>query len=670
MFEVKKWFLYCCIVCLLTALVPAAALADSPSPANIIDRMGVGINMGNTLEAPNYEGEWATEAREYYFDDYKAAGFKHVRIPIRWDKHTQTTYPYTIDSAFLDHVEQIVDWSLSRGLVTVINAHHETWVMDDYDNKIERLESIWRQVAERFKGKSENLLFEVLNEPVGNITDSQINDMNARILSIIRATNPTRQVIIGAGFYNNWRATIYNLKLPKDPNLIATFHYYEPYQFTHEMTGTWGTEENMAEVRKAFDAVKAWSERNQIPVYLGEYGARVENDRSSRLTWYDYVSDLAARSGFAFAVWDDEGWFKVYDRNNRTFDQDIVQKIMNPGPFSWPSPTPVPAPSPTPEPVYSQGEKSVEDFEEPLQWRTYQGGGASATATQTEGRNGKGMQVDFTGSSSGYWGVVRDLNADWSSWLKLSFDVKAENVNSFNVVLTEKAADQVSDGENWKYTIRPSASWTTMVIPFADFTKRIDYQPPGEDGNAVLNLNNIKNIQFLQNNSSSGTFTVDNIKLIGLPAISLKYRAADTKASDNHIKPHLDIENKGPDSVSLSDLTIRYWYTADGDKEQALHCDYALVGCSRIKGSFGSDYVEIGFQPEAGTIAPGGQSGEIQLRFNKTDWSNYDETNDYSYDGTKKSYSEWNRITVYHKGVLVWGKEPEGRTPIDKKQLK
>ena len=83
--------------------------------------------------------------------------------------------------------------------------------------------------------------------------------------------------------------------------------------------------------------------------------------------------------------------------------------------------------------------------------------------------------------------------------------------------LTEKAANS-EDGENWKYTIRPNSSgWTTIVIPFNKFTKRVDHQPSTEDGNDILNLNKLKNLQILQNGSNGGKIIIDNVKLVGLP---------------------------------------------------------------------------------------------------------------------------------------------------------
>jgi len=116
-------------------------------------------------------------------------------------------------------------------------------------------------------------------------------------------------------------------------------------------------------------------------------------------------------------------------------------------------------------------------------------------------------------------------------------------------------------------------------------------------------------------------------------------------------------------------LKIRYWYTREGTQGQTFNCDFSAItgACSNVTGLFvqvnparsGADfYVEIGFTAAAGSIAAGGQSGEIQIRFNKTDWSNYTETGDYSFDPTKLSFADWTRVTLYRNGVLIWGVEP------------
>jgi hypothetical protein len=155
----------------------------------------------------------------------------------------------------------------------------------------------------------------------------------------------------------------------------------------------------------------------------------------------------------------------------------------------------------------------------------------------------------------------------------------------------------------------------------------------------------------------------------GTSTLKLQYRAADTNAGDNQIKPHFNIVNLGGSSVPLSELKIRYWFTREGTQAQNFWCDYSAItgSCSNVTGTFvqlnparsGADfYLEVGFTAGAGSIAAGGQSGEIQTRFSKSDWSNYIETGDYSFDPTKLSFADWTRITLYRNGVLVWGVEP------------
>ncbi|WP_239470665.1 endo-1,4-beta-xylanase [Archangium violaceum] len=147
----------------------------------------------------------------------------------------------------------------------------------------------------------------------------------------------------------------------------------------------------------------------------------------------------------------------------------------------------------------------------------------------------------------------------------------------------------------------------------------------------------------------------------------LQYRAADILVGDNGLKPHFKIKNNGGEPVGMSELSIRYWFTMDGEKPLAIYCDYARVGNSNVTGKLvkmgmgktGADhYLEIAFNSAAGSIPAVGDSGEIQIRGHKADWSNFDESNDYSFDPSKTSFTNWERVTLYRNGQLIWGSEP------------
>ncbi|RPJ26604.1 MAG: hypothetical protein EHM35_14765, partial [Planctomycetaceae bacterium] len=162
----------------------------------------------------------------------------------------------------------------------------------------------------------------------------------------------------------------------------------------------------------------------------------------------------------------------------------------------------------------------------------------------------------------------------------------------------------------------------------------------------------------------------------GPTTLRVQYRAADTSATDNQIKPHFNIRNTGTGSVPLSELKIRYWFTREGSASQNFYCDWSGVGggCSNVTGTFvavspaqtgANFYLEVGFSAAAGSIPAGGQSGEIQARVAKSDWSNYTETGDYSFDPTKTAFADWDRVTLYRNGTLVWGTPPGGTGPTN-----
>jgi endoglucanase len=331
------------------------------TPIQMQQKMGIGINLGNTLEAP-VEGSWAPAAKASFFDEYKKIGFTNVRVPVRWDNHTQKVPPYAIDPTFMNRVEAVLDWSLSRGFVTVVNSHHDDWLdtADEAEFKklLPRFTAIWTQVASCFKDKNETLLFEIFNEP-HVMSEASLNEMNKAILPVIRSTNPTRIVLFGG---LQWMSPSWMVSNPDamdipsgDKQLMLEVHNYDPYFYAQKIPPTvhsWGSAADIAALHGWIGAIKNWSTVKGLPIFYGEFGCtHHQTVATGRDVWYNEHFKAITAAGFAAAVWDDDGLFKVFDRNADTWDNGVLTALgKHPiGPATpTPSPTPAPPTPPTP----------------------------------------------------------------------------------------------------------------------------------------------------------------------------------------------------------------------------------------------------------------------------------------------------------------------------------
>ena len=285
-------------------------------------KLGTGINLGNCFEAPVI-GSWGVDPDSYYFSEMKAKGFASIRIPAKWSAHAKTEAPYTIDKDFMDTIRWAVNTALTNGLVTVINIHHYDEIMTDPAANKERFLAFWEQIAAEFQSYSDSLYFEILNEPNGNFTPDLWNQYLAEGLSKIRETNPDRMVIVGTAEWGGISG-LTELKLPEDPNLILTIHYYNPFDFTHQgadwagMTDpakvTWdSTAVEVGAIKNDMDIIKQYSDRYNVPVYIGEYGAIGNADDASRARWIGCLQSFFHEYGFSSAYWEFCSGFGIYE---------------------------------------------------------------------------------------------------------------------------------------------------------------------------------------------------------------------------------------------------------------------------------------------------------------------------------------------------------------------
>lgn len=330
-----------------------------------------GINLGNALDAPR-EGEWGVVLDPSDFMSVKRAGFDHVRLPVRFSGHAAASSPYAIDADFFSRVDWAIDQALSNGLAIIVDFHHYAELMDAPDEHRPRFIGMWKQIAERYRGRPDAVAFELLNEPNGKLTADKWNDILAETLHVVRASNPARTIVVEGVFWASAHNLRFTLNVPADdPDLVGSFHMYQPILFTHQgasfMPVDYQTQgvlfpgpppQPIAPAANAVDWVRHWfkrynelpadknpsgaatineeldlaqgfAERTHLPVYLGEFGAIDKADPKSREAWTRTTRAEAERRGFGWAYWDDGGSFKAYDRASRTWVPYLKAALLN-----------------------------------------------------------------------------------------------------------------------------------------------------------------------------------------------------------------------------------------------------------------------------------------------------------------------------------------------------
>jgi endoglucanase len=299
-------------------------------------KIGRGINLGNALEADN-EGDWGLTIKKDYFIKIKNAGFDSVRIPIKWSSHISSYSPYLIEPSFFERIDQVITSSLKSGLVTIINVHGYNELMHSpLENKMKFI-SMWKQISLRYKNYSNKLFFELLNEPVEKLTSDIWNSLAEEVIKNIREENPDRILIIGS---SNWNAidSLEKLNISNSFNIIVTFHFYYPMDFTHQgaswLNGKyskivdWKIESPEGNyILKQFIRANQWSRKNNVPLYMGEFGVINNVKGSARLEWIKYVRTLAETYNISWSYWNFYSDFGIFDINENHWDKDILLSL-------------------------------------------------------------------------------------------------------------------------------------------------------------------------------------------------------------------------------------------------------------------------------------------------------------------------------------------------------
>ena len=320
----------------------------------IVREMETGWNLGNTFDATGGGGTLKSETswgqpkttREM-IEGIAASGIKTIRIPVSWSHHISDS-SYTIDTAWMARLKEVVDWAIEAGLYVIINIHHDNYDKDakmpalsgfyptdeNYENSADFVCNIWGQISLAFNnGYDEHLIFEALNEPRLGGTNEEwwynaassksrmamenLNKLNQNILDVIRASggnNQKRLVAFPSLQASPDSALATTFKMPRDydgskDRLIVSVHMYTPYNFAMESPGI--TEYSEA-VKKEFTSMFKRLNDNFIQkgyaVYIGEYGATNKNNLQDRINWFhDFIKESRVY-GMPCILWDNGVW--------------------------------------------------------------------------------------------------------------------------------------------------------------------------------------------------------------------------------------------------------------------------------------------------------------------------------------------------------------------------
>lgn len=306
--------------------------------------------------------------RRQMFADIAKAGFKTVRVPICFSAWASLTAPYDWETKEgLEAADLFVKWALENNLHVIIDNHHP-----EFDNTIagavttERMVALWKRIAERYKNTDpEKVFFELRNEP-RDIKADEWRAQAGALIKTVRAVAPNHTLIVGFHDWNS-RTALIESTLFADSNIIYTFHYYDPFIFTHQ-GATWSSEglpelkgvpfpwskeraietpatakgkwtesliksyEKDSNAEKMFADLKAakdWSEKNKVPIFLGEFGSYGKNPTTEdRCRHAAVVYSALGKLKIPNAWWEWDGSFNMFEKGTNRI-ADCMRKAVD-----------------------------------------------------------------------------------------------------------------------------------------------------------------------------------------------------------------------------------------------------------------------------------------------------------------------------------------------------
>lgn len=328
------------------------------SSIELIKEMKIGWCLGNTFDGGGkgnkgasprtIETAWGNpETTKEMIDEVVKGGFNIIRIPVTWDWSTGAAPDYKISDAWMNRVQEVVDYAVDNDVFVILNLHHETWhypTEDNYEAASDRLKKIWTQIGTRFAGYNEKLIFEGMNEPrvIGSPeewnggtpgTREIVNKLNFDFVETIRGlggNNKLRHLMIPGYAASSSTVALRDIKLPEnDDKIIVSVHAYSPYNFALNTgsgsTEKWVAKAHRADIDRIANDIKTLFIDKGVAALIGEFGAVNRSNELYRADWIKYYVAKMKEIGVSCVLWDNGAFngggenFGFFDRRTLTF---------------------------------------------------------------------------------------------------------------------------------------------------------------------------------------------------------------------------------------------------------------------------------------------------------------------------------------------------------------
>jgi len=346
----------------LLLLVGFVTYSDAQTP------FSRGVNLTGWFQTASTNQIQFTKYTKKDFQNIKSLGCDVIRLPINLFYMTSGSPDYTVDPLFFEFLDQAVTWAEDLQMYLIIDNHTTDDLASKNSNLQAVLTNVWTQMATHYKDRSNYILYEIMNEPNGTLTTAVWSNIQQAAINSIRAVDTKHTIVVGAADFNTYNE-LSSLPAYSDPKLIYTFHFYDPFMFTHQgatwvtpsmasvanipfpynsatmpstpsdLTGTWiasslSNYENdgtLAKVKSLIDIAVAFKTSRNVNVYCGEFGVYNPNSiDADRTYWYGEVRKYLEEKGISWTTWDYQGGFGIFKKGtNELFDYDVNLPLIN-----------------------------------------------------------------------------------------------------------------------------------------------------------------------------------------------------------------------------------------------------------------------------------------------------------------------------------------------------